>query len=583
MMVGAFIKRLSIVVAVAAALILSGLWVLRLRFPPERLKAMAVERLQKSLGREVRIGSVGLGWRGLELKAVEVSQDKGFATGTLLSAASLSARWDLRALLQRQVRIERVLLQDASLDYIDTASGIRLSLSNLSATLIDFKTEGPFPVLADFQYSGSWKNSPASGSVEFRGALDLGGGKGKLSARLDPLRLKLKDLSFKADGSVQRDAQGRIDVDLAVEMGETSFKVEGKAAPDIDLRASAERVSLSFLSSLLPELKAFAPAGRLDGDFRIVGPPDSIEVSGAARASGLEMVFSGLALRDGKGTLRFDSRSISADLSGAFTDGALELKARAENYRKAPNITLTGTLSSLNLSGLSAQPAGQDPPPKRGAPPPAGGAPPDKPAATQAAPLKTSGAFSIGKVSHPRFQAQSVSLHWSLTGLTPELSMLGGSAKLSVGPGRLDDLKTLVDKSPMAKLLLFPIVALQKAAGVAKIRLLPAFDRVSFKEITGEYAFRQGVMTVQESHMDSSAAFVRTTGTADLANNRLDLRISTRLAPRLGVDIAGPIGFFVRGTLDNPSVKPDVGAVLKQPEVQKAIEQGKKLFQNIFK
>ena len=199
----------------------------------------------------------------------------------------------------------------------------------------------------------------------------------------------------------------------------------------------------------------------------------------------------------------------------------------------------------------------------------------------EAGSLATSGTLDIGRISHPNFTAAGASVEWSLDH-ADDLSRVTGRAKLKASDGNFQNLKDFTSGSPLLRAALFPLLALQKAGGLAKIRVLPAFDRVRYKEITGDYAVQNGIVTVKESHLDSSAAYVVAAGGADLGKDRVDLRLSTRLAAGLGADISGPIGFTVTGPLSDPSVKFDAASILKQPAVQNAVKQGQQLLRGLF-
>ena len=201
------------------------------------------------------------------------------------------------------------------------------------------------------------------------------------------------------------------------------------------------------------------------------------------------------------------------------------------------------------------------------------------PTQASSTPIHTHGQFTIGKITHPNFTASNSTFAWDLKNANIP-SRITGSAKFNIGQGRFDDLKNVAGQNGLIKALLLPITILQKVGSIAHIPLLPAFDRVNFKTITGDYIFQNGVMTIRESHLDSNAAYVTATGRADLGKETLDMHLSTKL---LVQGLSGPIGFKVSGTFSNPSVKPDVASILQQPAVNQVIQQGTKLLQNLFK
>lgn len=328
----------------------------------------------------------------------------------------------------------------------------------------------------------------------------------------------------------------------------------------------------------VPALAEYAVSGKADLDVKVAGRPDAPELAGTGRVTGLGATVSGLAVTEAALTLSFDPKRVKAALSGKLAGAAVALDVDAKDYAKTPDVRVTGKLASLDLTSWAAR--------KEPAPPLSGSAPAGAPQGKAAAdkPLSTSGRLEVGPVKHPNFQAESAVFDWALTGITPDLGALGGKATLKVGKGRFDDLAKFGSKHPLLKAALFPLIVLQKTAGIVKLPLpLPNFDKVAFSEITGDYAFAKGLMTVKESHMDAGGSYVTTTGTADLARDKLDLRIAVKLGGLLQGRIAGPLAFFVRGSLANPETKPDVAAIIKQPGVEQVIDQGKKLLEGIFK
>ena len=333
---------------------------------------------------------------------------------------------------------------------------------------------------------------------------------------------------------------------------------------------------------MAPVLAVYGVRGKVSLDLRVTGPMSAPVLAGSGKVAGLSASAPGLALTNGAIELSFDPSQAKAKLTGKLGQGALDIAVQALNYSKAPDVRVDGKLSALDLTAWAkAQAAAPSP----GAGPPTRGAA-EAPKSAQP-PLKTSGKLDIGPITHPNFRTQAARVDWALTGIAPDLAKLSGRASLNVGAGALEDLSLLAAKSQIARIALFPFVVLQKTAGLAKIPLLPGFDRVSFKEITGDYTFENGVMTVKESHMDSSAAYVTTTGSADLARDRLDLRIAAKVGGVMQGKIAGPLAFCVRGSMSNPEVKADVASILNQPAVNQAVnqavEQGKKLLKGLFK
>ncbi|MCX5790389.1 MAG: AsmA family protein [Elusimicrobia bacterium] len=729
-------RLLAVLAGALAVLVLAAALALRHFFPPERIKAVALAKLEAALGREVRIDSVSLGLRGLRLEGLEISEAPDFKAGVFVKAQSVLARWDLRALLRRRVAVSEVALEDFECNLVKDAqgrlnaatigpstkpgqapapkkasapragaaapqvgaaaaagekpvggefeisvrrvkldggavtykdaSGTSVRLSALRASLKDPALGTEFPAELAFDFAAQ----PAAGkpraaaaptrgtAVEYRGSLDWRGKAkygqdGSALLAFSPLKLRFFGLALSLDGKVERDAAGKVRLSVATKLpalvgerlrllgvrapdgfsvpagalsadieyagdrvqlrpvtltlGESTLQAKGtvllSGAGKLDLSLAASALPLEAAFPVAPVLAVYGVRGKVSLDLRVTGPMSAPVLAGSGKVAGLSASTPGLALTNGAIEISFDPSQAKAKLTGKLGQGTLDIAVQALNYSKAPDLRVDGKLSALDLTAWAKQQAAA---PTRGAaapspgsgPPTRGAAAPDpkageqKPDAAEAPksaqpPLKTSGKLDIGPITHPNFRTQAAHLDWALTAVAPDLAKLSGRASLNVGAGALEDLSLLASKSQIARIALFPFVVLQKTVGLAKIPLLPGFDKVSFKEITGDYTFENGVMTVKESHMDSSAGYVTTTGSADLARDRLDLRIAAKVGGVAQGKIAGPLAFYVRGSMSSPEVKPDVAAILNQPiinqAVNQAVEQGKKLLKGLFK
>lgn len=100
---------------------------LRVFFPPEKLKALALNWLSKEYKREFRIESVNAGLSGLTIKDLAVSEAGGFAKGEMLKAGKISASFKLAALLRKELLVNSV-----------EADGIALNISKYKDGLFNF-------------------------------------------------------------------------------------------------------------------------------------------------------------------------------------------------------------------------------------------------------------------------------------------------------------------------------------------------------------------------------------------------------------------------------------------------------------
>lgn len=85
-------------------------------------------------------------------------------------------------------------------------------------------------------------------------------------------------------------------------------------------------------------------------------------------------------------------------------------------------------------------------------------------------------------------------------------------------------------------------------------------------------------MKIEKSQLRADAADADSSGSINLVNDTLDLNVIT--TPKAGISLPIPIGVTIKGPFGNPSVKPDVSAILKQPVLKDSVQ---KLLKGIFK
>src|SRR5437773_114046 len=97
-------KILVVLVGLGAALVLVGSILLHMYLPPEKGKALVLERLSAQLKREVDVGSVSVGiLSGLQMSNLRISESPSFSKGTFISSDEFSLKVALIPLLFRKI------------------------------------------------------------------------------------------------------------------------------------------------------------------------------------------------------------------------------------------------------------------------------------------------------------------------------------------------------------------------------------------------------------------------------------------------------------------------------------------------
>lgn len=369
---------------------------------------------------------------------------------------------------------------------------------------------------------------------------------------LPALKLRLKAAGGLEAAEVQ---------DLEIGLGASVLSVSGKAQalssgrPVLDLRVKGGPVVLKELGAIHPAGRELALSGGASVDMKIVGPAAQPAFQGSARLESMGARAAGLELSGFSGSVSADASAIRLEsLAGDVSGGRLTVSGSVADYRKEPDIKLKGRWTRLDLGRILAA-RGPDPAPARpGGPPSSGqissGEPSPAGGKSEASrPIKTSGSFSIDEIVHPHFDGKDLSMDWSLTGVTPDLKGLSGTAGIRVQSGKFEHLEALTQNYRLAKVLLMPLVLVQKIGKLGLIKGLPDLSRVTFKEILGDYSFERGVMTLRQSRLDSSAGDISSRGKVDLPRDKVEVAVNARVAGVL------PLEFNVSGSLADPKVR----------------------------
>lgn len=363
------------------------------------------------------------------------------------------------------------------------------------------------------------------------------------AARFRALRLKTGGSDLEADG-VLKGLQDKLSADLMLKC--RSFVLD----------------ELTSISPVTRELKL---AGRGFFAIGVTGGLDKPLLAGKLQFSGVGATVAGLKLADFTGLAKFDERRIDVpNLKGLVADGILTMDLTVKDYAKAADIDLVAELSKFDLGAFMAAKAVLAKKSPTPAPSPAADQKPSQPS-----PIRAKGKLSIAKLVHPNASAQDAKLSWELEGFTPDFKTLDGWAKLSVAGGRFNDLGRMATQSPLVKVMVLPVVILQKIGGIGGIRIFPDLNNIEFTEIGGDYAFAKGMMNIRDSHLYSDAVHADTKGSIDLPSEKLDLIVTAQ------VGRVAPIDIGVTGTFEKPVTRAKIGKFLADP--------AKQLLQNIFK
>lgn len=343
---------------------------------------------------------------------------------------------------------------------------------------------------------------------------------------------------------------------FAVKIGSNELSVEGAVSDPagrgaFDLLVKCRRFVLEELTRLTPRTRDLKLAGSGFFALSVTGTKEKPLFGGKLQFNGLGATVAELALADFTGTASFDERRIDVpNLKGKVADGTLTMDLTVKDYAKVPEIQVEAALDRFDLGRYLAAKKKLEADAKTAQAAKAEKA--AKPAETQpATPIRTRGKVEIGALIHPNAQLQAVTASWELYGITPDMKKLSGDARIGTGEGKLRAVGDMALQSPIVKILIFPILIFQK------LSLGVNLNDITVRRISGDYLFKDGVMTLRQSEMDSTSAQISALGTIDLPAEALDLTVTAQVGNLPAVDVA------VTGTVTTPKTKVKVGKLLE--------------------
>ncbi len=118
-----FLKLCLKIVLVLVILGVAALVALRLMFPPEKLKSMALEYAKNNLQREITFDDISLNLVGVTLDNFAISENTSFQNGTFAKADKLVVKIALKPLFKKRVEIGTVELDGLNINVVKNQDG----------------------------------------------------------------------------------------------------------------------------------------------------------------------------------------------------------------------------------------------------------------------------------------------------------------------------------------------------------------------------------------------------------------------------------------------------------------------------
>lgn len=611
-------KLLKVLVGfIVVLLVLIGAATVALRtyLPPEKAKALVVERLSAQLHRQVEVGSVSVSLlSGLRMTQLKISENPTFAKGTFISSEEFALNVALLPLLSRKVIIRRALLQKPVVNIIRRADGKTFNFSDL--------TETAQPVAAPKTPAPADRDAPAFALLVGRAEVHEGAlhfvdqSPAKQSVDISPFDMKLQNVSltkpFVAQLSTRLKYKGS-DIGLVfggeanlfsgaftlssgeITTGQAKMTLHGALT---ELKTNTPTFKLHLESNAMPVKDLLKPfPGVLPPTFVLEGSTAlSMDVSGSLKHQQFAAQWNGTGLRIAQGQ-DFEKpagtplelsiigdraasglvglKTITGNLAGNPLTGsgvydasakvpAIHLRLKGHNWSLAEIAKLSPTLATSKPTGdLTFDVAVSGP------------------ASAPQTTVQAKANVAMPFIKHEYYEGQTLAMHWDLSDITPDLSKINGTASFTQGPGKILQMEKLAAASRIGKIALAPLdilAKLQKKGALKQINL-PSLQTVPFDSLEGDYVIKAGTLLIKKFDLAGKDLGVINRGRVGLFGAQpLQMNVALQLAKDA---IGGTVGGFLKDASGRPNVKFTVTGSVDSPQVkldlqdagQKALEQ----------
>lgn len=354
------------------ALVLAGLGVgiLRLLFPPEKIKKITLEYARNTLHREVTFEKVSFNLIGITLTNFALSENDSFEQGTFLQAKRLQAKMAFWPLLKKRVEIATLILDgldlnliqrpdasfnfdslvtsntpagepseksadtapfvitadhlsanDCNLNYHNQQTGLSTGLNHLNIQVENFDLNKIFPVTVSFVSKTQENNGPAvSVPVDIELQLFLAGLEmSKAYAQVTQAQMDYKSLAVVWQG-----------------------KVENFVSPSVNLTGAVTGLNHTVFADFLPDLPAFTIPKI---DLTLQADTDLQTGSAQIHQAALRILNNAFTAQ---GTLNWGEEPVTYRLKGNLQADLAQVVKMAHSTEFNPQGTLNGRFTATH-------------------------------------------------------------------------------------------------------------------------------------------------------------------------------------------------------------------------------------------
>lgn len=166
--------------------------------------------------------------------------------------------------------------------------------------------------------------------------------------------------------------------------------------------------------------------------------------------------------------------------------------------------------------------------------------------------------LKVGEIDVPHFTSTGGTLTANLKRASASMKQANGTVYFDLTEGTLNDMFTSLNGNKVIKILFLPFALVNKVTSKLGIDLFPAKSdedkgKIKFSDGSGTYVFTNGIMELQETHLNSDLSNVTATGNVNFRTEKLDMRVKASV-----LTSQTPIVIKIGGTINDPSGKLDV-------------------------
>lgn len=557
--------------------------------------------------KRIEIASVGL--EGLDVNVIK-NKDGNFNFSDLISETadtqtSETTEAQTSSAFPFELNAERIYAKDCNLYYKDLQNGMDASVTNLNLEIKDFSLNAPFD--ASLSFTTDYQDAAglnvtipvqASATADLA-AMDLN----KARASLNNLTMKYKnilftlwgeaknfekpdvelkgkisgvsnaalsdilpdlpafvlpDIHFSAAAQADLETSSAVLKQLKLSLSDSFFSAKGNAGwggvtPTYNLNAELF-ADMAQIANMAQMLSGYGIGGVLRGQISATDKKDGQDVRGSLTMKDLTVVYDPLTLSKLNGTVLIKSL---ADVSCASLTGQLNQAPFTSSFAYKDLGGILDLLFNFDLSKLTLErfPGGTTEET-------AASETEEKPAGTATEGPETlfnvKASVKIGEISVPFFTTQGFELNADLKKASATMKQANGSVKFVLQEGAVKDLDLFARENRIIKILTLPLTLVNKVTSKLGVEIFPAQKpedkgKIKFSSGSGEYVFQNGLMTVAETHFNSSVSDMKASGTLNFKNEALNMRVSATV-----LTSQTPIVIKIGGTMSQPSGKLDV-------------------------